>query len=102
MNDVVFDKEDQLSRVQEMLVPEEDLLLVLDCKERGSEFLGVTSKRVIIRDDGFAKFKKSIISIPYSRLHAVGVASDRVWMRGSATLSFSAGDDDGSSNQGLR
>lgn len=32
--------------------------------------------------------------MPYSRLHAVGVESDRGWVRGSSSLSFSAGDDD--------
>ena len=95
MADVIFDKQDQLNRVQEMLVPGEDLLCVLDCKGRGSGFLGVTDKRVIIRDDGFAKFKRSIISVPYSRLHAVGVDSERSFFgRGASSLSFSAGDDD--------
>lgn len=94
MEEVVFDRKDQLERVQEMLIPGESLLLVLDCKGRGSGFLGVTDRRVIIRDDGFAKFKKSAIWVPYSRLHAVGVESDRGWVRGSSSLSFSAGDDD--------
>lgn len=94
MTDVIFDKQDQLDRVQEMLISGEHLLLVLDCKGRGSGFLGVTDRRVIVRDDGFVKHKKSIVSVPYSRLHAVGVDSERGFLRGSSSLSFSAGDDD--------
>lgn len=94
MTEPVFDKKDQLERVQEMLLDGEQLFMVADCKGRGSGFLGVTNLRLILRDDGFARFKKSIVSIPYSRLHAVGVESDRGWLRGSSSITFSAGDDD--------
>jgi len=77
-----------------MLIEGETHYMVADCKGRGSGFLGVTDKRLILRDDGFARFKKAIVSIPYSRLHAVGVESDRGWLRGGSSLTFSAGDDD--------
>ena len=92
--DVIFDRPEQLKRVQEMLLEGETLYMVLDCKGFGTGFLGVTDKRVILRDDGFAKFKRSIVSIPYSRLHAVGVESGKGFFGGSSMLTLSAGDDD--------
>ncbi len=94
MADVIFDKQDQLDRVQEMLLTGETLYMVLDCKGRGSGFLGITDRRVILRDDGFQRWNKHIVSIPYSRIHAVSVDSDKGWVRGSSKLGFSAGDDD--------
>lgn len=94
MAEPYYDKKDQFERVSEILVPGEQLLMVLDCKGRGSGFLGITDKRLVIRDDGFAKFKKNMVSVPYSKIHAVGLESDRGWVRGSSSLAFSAGDDD--------
>ena len=92
--DVVFDKQDQLDRVQELLLPGEKLAMVFDCKGRGSGFVGITDRRIIIRDDGFAKYKKSTLSIPYAKIHAVGVDSEKGWGKGSSSLAVSAGDDD--------
>jgi Bacterial PH domain len=94
MSEPIFDKQDQLDRVKELLIDGEQLLFVLDCKGRGSGFLGVTDKRLILRDDGFAKFSKSIVSLPYRNLHAVGTGFDAGIFRSNSTLSFSAGDDD--------
>ncbi len=75
------------------LLPQK-LYLVFDCKGRGSGFLGVTDKRIIARDDGRRGREKQIVSIPFSRVHAVSVESDRGWVRGSSLLAISAGDDD--------
>ncbi len=94
MSEVIFDKRDKMQRVEEMLVPGEQLFMVLDCKGRGSCFLGVTDERLIIRDDGFARFKKAIISVPYGRIYAVGVDQSAGWVKGSSRITFSAGDDD--------
>lgn len=94
MSDVVFDKQDQLARVQEALLPGEKLYMVLDCKGRGSGFLAVTDLRVIVRDDGFARFKKTMVSIPFAHIHSVGLESDRGWIKGSSSLAFAAGNDD--------
>lgn len=92
MPDVIFDKPDQLERVQELLLPGETLFMVYDCRGVGSGFVGITDRRVILRDDGFKK--KSIVSVPYAHLHAVGVSSDQNFMRSNtSSLSFSAGDD---------
>lgn len=89
-----FDRGDQAARVAELILPGEQLYLVFDCKGRGTGFVGVTSKRLIARDDGRRGREKQITSIPFSRIHAVSVESDRGWVRGSSFLAISAGDDD--------
>ncbi len=94
MTGPIFDKQDQLDRVQELLIDGEHLFFVLDCKGKGSGFLGVTDKRLVLRDDGFARFSKSIVSIPYRNLHAVATGFESGLFRSNSTLSFSAGDDD--------
>lgn len=92
MADVIFDKADQLKRVEELLLDGEQLHMVYDCKGRGTGFVGVTNRRLIMRDDGFAK--KSILSVPYSRVHSVGVSSDQNFLTSNtSTLTFAAGSD---------
>lgn len=87
-----FDNKAQADRIAALIMPGETLYLVFDCKGRGSGFIGVTDKRIIARDDGHRN--KSIVSIPYSRIHAVGVDANASWRGGSSFLSFSAGDDE--------
>ncbi len=89
-----FDKEDQANRVAELILEGETLYGVFDCKGRGSGFVGITNKRIIARDDGRRGREKQITSIPFSRIHAVSVESDKGWVRGSSKLAFGAGDDD--------
>jgi hypothetical protein len=94
MGEALHDKPDQLRRVEELLIPGETLFAVFDAKGRGTGFVGITDKRIIARDDGRRGREKQIVSIPYSRIHAVSVESDKGWLRGSSHLAFSAGDDD--------
>lgn len=89
-----FDNQSQANRVAELMLPGETLYLVFDCKGRGTGFIGVTDKRIIARDDGRRGREKQITSIPYSRIHAVSIDSERGWGRGASFLSISAGDDD--------
>jgi hypothetical protein len=69
-----FDKADQLERIKAYLINNEVLYAVYDCKGIGTGFVGVTDRRIIFYDQGmFLNKKKSMISIPYSKM--VGVAS---------------------------
>lgn len=90
----LFDKQDQLRRVQELLLPGETLYAVFDCKGRGTGFVGITDKRVIARDDQRRGREKHVVSIPFAHIHAVFVESDRGFVHGSSHLAFAAGDDD--------
>lgn len=92
MPDTIFDKQDQFDRVKDLLLDNEQLYMVYDCKGRGSGFVGITDRRLILRDDGLTK--KSILSVPYSKVHSVGVSSDQNFLRSStSSLSFAAGAD---------
>ena len=46
MADVIFDKQDQLERIEAPLFPGEKIKAVFDLKGAGTGFLGITSKRV--------------------------------------------------------
>lgn len=77
MTQPVFDKQDQLDRIVPHLVKGEDLIACYDCKGVGTGFVGVTTKRVIIQDNSFVGGKIAITSIPYSRITAVSMLSDK-------------------------
>ncbi len=69
----IFDKKDQLARIQAYLIPNENLYAVFDCKGSGTGFVGITDQRVIFYDQGFINKKKSMVSIPYNQV--IGIAS---------------------------
>ena len=71
MPDIVFDKKDQVEKVQAALLPGEALEAVFDMKGGGTGFLGITSKRVIVYDKSFLRRMKAMVSIPYSGIHTV-------------------------------
>ena len=70
---VLFDRQDQVQRVQAYIIPGETLVAVFDCKGAGTGFVGFTDQRLIFYDQAFLTKKKSMVSIPYNNI--VGVAS---------------------------
>jgi hypothetical protein len=70
---ILFDRQDQLQRVQAYVIPGETLVAVFDCKGAGTGFVGFTDQRLIFYDQAFLTKKKSMVSIPYNNI--VGVAS---------------------------
>jgi hypothetical protein len=70
---ILFDKEDQLKRVQAYLLQGETLVAVFDCKGAGTGFVGFTDQRLIFYDQAFLTREKAMVSIPYKNI--VGVAS---------------------------
>jgi len=75
----VFDKRDQLQQVQQGLLDGEVVYAVYDAIGAGTGFLGITDRRVILQDKSFVGKKVALTSIPYGRLTAVSVVSDRTW-----------------------
>ena len=69
----IFDKKDQLTRIQAYLIQNENLYAVFDCKGGGTGFVGITDQRVIFYDQGILLKKKSMVSIPYNQV--IGIAS---------------------------
>ncbi len=74
MANPIFDKKDQLDKVQQALMPGETIDAVFDMKGGGTGFLGITSKWLIFYDKSFLRKMKAVISIPYSRVHTIAVA----------------------------
>lgn len=70
--DLVFDKKEQLAKIEDICLPDEVIRAVFDLKGAGSGFVGITDKRIIFYDKAFLKKQKAMVSIPYSRITSVG------------------------------
>jgi hypothetical protein len=73
---VLFDRQDQLQRVQAYVIPGETLIAVFDCKGAGTGFVGFTDQRLIFYDQSFLGNKKSMVSVPYNNIVAVASADE--------------------------
>jgi hypothetical protein len=67
----VFDRPEQLQKIQAALLPGEQLYAVYDMKGGGTGFIGITSKRVIFYDKSYLSTKQALVSIPYTRISTV-------------------------------
>ena len=72
----LFDRQEQLEKVQAALLPGEVVEAVFDLKGTGTGFIGITSHRVIIYDKAFLRKMKALVSIPYNRLLAVAAEDE--------------------------
>jgi len=70
--DIVFDKKEQLAKIEDICLPDELIRAVFDLKGAGSGFIGITDKRIIFYDKAFLKGQKAMVSIPYSRITSTG------------------------------
>lgn len=73
----MFDKTDQLERIQSGVMQGERVIAVYDAIGAGTGFMGVTDKRVILQDNSFVGQKIALTSIPYSRVIAVSFVSNK-------------------------
>jgi hypothetical protein len=67
----VYDRQEQLQRVQAGLLDGEVVFAVYDLKGGGVGFLGITSKRLIVYDRTYFIERQAMVSIPYSRIVTV-------------------------------
>jgi len=88
--DVIFDKEDQLKRIQQYIIPRETLVAVYDCKGAGSGFVGITDQRIIFYDQAFFRKKKSMISIPYNRVIGISSSDEGTFLKTSEIVLITA------------
>ena len=75
----VYDKKDQLEKIQASLLPGEVVEAVFDLKSAGTGFIGITNKRVIIYDKAFLRKMKALVSIPYNRIYAIAAEDEEAW-----------------------
>jgi len=69
--EVIFDKQDQLDKIWDWILPGETLYAVYDCKGAGTGFIGVTDRRIIFYDKRFIGKKKAMVTVPYSQMAAI-------------------------------
>jgi hypothetical protein len=88
----VFDKQDQLARIQAYVIQGETLHAVYDLKGGGTGFVGITDQRIIFYDQGFITKKKSMVSVPFHQIIAVASADEgMIFKTSEITLVTAAG-----------
>ena len=76
MDEIPYDRRDQLAQVEEALLEGESIVAVYDAVGQGTGFVGLTSHRVILQDKSFVGKRVAMTSIPYNRISAVSVVSN--------------------------
>jgi len=79
MTDVVFDNKGQLKQIESGLLDGEAIIAVYDAIGVGTGFIGLTTRRIIIEDKSFVGKRVALTSIPYSKVSAVSVVSNKSW-----------------------
>ena len=92
--DVIYDKKDQLQKIEAHLVAGETLYAVFDMKGGGTGFVGITDLRLIFMDQSFVRKSKAMVSLPFSKITAVGSDDSGGIIFGTSKLIVLAGSRD--------
>jgi Bacterial PH domain len=76
---VRYDRREQFTQIESGLLPGESIIAVYDAVGVGTGFIGLTDRRVIIQDRSFVGKRVAITSIPYGKVTAVSVVSNKSW-----------------------
>ncbi|MEV8517828.1 PH domain-containing protein [Dactylosporangium sp. NPDC051484] len=74
-----YDRRDQYEQIASGLLPGENIIAVYDAVGVGTGFIGLTDRRVILQDRSFVGKRVAITSIPYGKVTAVSVVSNKSW-----------------------
>ncbi|MFG2042788.1 PH domain-containing protein [Dactylosporangium sp. NPDC048998] len=74
-----YDRRDQYEQIASGLLPGESIIAVYDAVGVGTGFIGLTDRRVILQDRSFVGKRVAITSIPYGKVTAVSVVSNKSW-----------------------
>lgn len=85
----IYDKREQLEKIDSGRLPGETIYAVLDMKGGGTGFLGITDRRIIIYDKSFMRKMKAVVSIPYNRIHKVAAEDESGLLTGRGFFSSS-------------
>ncbi len=77
---VKYDRKDQYQQVASGLLQGEQIIAVYDAVGVGTGFIGLTDRRVVLQDKSFVGKRVAITSIPYSKVTAVSVVSNKSWV----------------------
>ncbi len=89
MADIIFDKKEQLEKIQSALIEGERVEAVFDLKGGGTGFIGITSHRIVLYDKAFMRKMKAVVSIPYSRIHSLAAEDESGLFTGRGFFSSS-------------
>jgi hypothetical protein len=89
MAEIIFDKKEQLEKIQAALLPIETVEAVFDMKGGGTGFVGITSHRVIIYDKAFLRKMKAMVSVPFSRILSIAAEDESGLLTGRGFFSSS-------------
>jgi hypothetical protein len=87
--EVIFERQDQLEKIEAGLLPGEQIEAVFDVKGGGTGFVGITSKRIIFQDNAWVVKSMAVVSIPYSRIHTVAAEDSASLLTGRGFFSSS-------------
>jgi len=85
MQDIEIDKPDQYAQIQPWVIEGERLYAVYDLKGAGTGFVGITNKRLIFYDRAMLRKKKSLVSIPFSKVTSVSSVDEGRGLFGSTS-----------------
>jgi hypothetical protein len=75
----MFDKREQLEKLEGVLLDGEEVLACLDMKGGGTGFIGLTDKRVVVYDKASLAKMKAIVSVPYRDIVTIAAQdNDRI------------------------
>lgn len=74
---IQYDRREQLDKIQNGLLPGEQVFAVYDAKGAGTGFIGLTDRRVILQDNSFVGKKIALTSIPYSKISSVSMVTNK-------------------------
>ncbi len=78
-SEVRYDRREQYDQIVSGLLPGESVIAVYDAVGVGTGFVGLTDMRVILQDRSFVGKRVAITSIPYARVSAVSIVSNKSW-----------------------
>ncbi|GAA1521238.1 hypothetical protein GCM10009827_041360 [Dactylosporangium maewongense] len=76
---VKYDRREQFEQIQSGLLPGETIIAVYDAVGIGTGFIGLTDRRVILQDRSFVGKRLALTSIPYQKVTAVSIVSNKSW-----------------------
>lgn len=90
MAEVDYDRKDQFEKVRAHVINGETLYAVYDMKGGGTGFMGITDLRLIFMDQAFLRKQKAMVSVPYTKISAVGSEDSGKILFGTSKLSIVA------------
>ena len=76
---VKYDRREQYEQIVSGLLPGETIIAVYDAVGIGTGFIGLTDRRVILQDRSFVGKRLALTSIPYAKVTAVSIVSNKSW-----------------------